>query len=105
DDVAYILNNSEAKVAVLEDTKQLEKVLQKKSENALPHLKKIVVMDPQAMRLAASGGDVLTLQALKELGKREESRDPAKFDDALSSASPADLITISYTSGTTEIPK
>jgi long-chain acyl-CoA synthetase len=49
--------------------------------------------------------NVMTLQALKELGKREEAKEPSRFDTNLSAAKPDDLITICYTSGTTGMPK
>jgi long-chain acyl-CoA synthetase len=49
--------------------------------------------------------DVMTLQALKEIGKREEARDPQKFEKNLTLAQPSDTLTICYTSGTTGVPK
>jgi long-chain acyl-CoA synthetase len=111
DDVAYIANHCEAHVIILEDEKQLKKVLDQKIEKpeSFPFLEKIVVLDPAAMRLAGQYQEgvknVLTLQALKELGKREEAKDPTRFDRYLSSANSKDLITICYTSGTTGVPK
>lgn len=103
DDVAYILNHSEAKVAILENIRQLEKVLEKRDQ--LPNLKNIVVIEPQAMNRASSLKDVMTLQALKELGRREEAKEPSRFESNLASAQPEDLLTICYTSGTTGVPK
>jgi long-chain acyl-CoA synthetase len=111
DDVVYICNHAEARIAIVEDDKQLQKILDKRAEKAdcLPYLEKIVVLDPAAMRLTAQYGslakNVMTLQALNELGKRESTRDPARFEKNLSAAKPDDLITICYTSGTTGIPK
>jgi long-chain acyl-CoA synthetase len=111
DDVSYILNHSESKIVILEDAKQLLKILEKKRSNprTAPLLEKIVVIDPSAMTVARqyveSAKDVITLQALKELGKREEVRDPTRFEQNLSSAKPDDLCTICYTSGTTGVPK
>jgi long-chain acyl-CoA synthetase len=111
EDVVYIAQHSEARIAVVEDEKQLQKILEKRLEkpDCLPHLKKIVVLDPAAMRVAiqyaGAGQDVLTLQALKEIGRREESRNPTRFEQNLRSAEPEDLITVCYTSGTTGTPK
>jgi long-chain acyl-CoA synthetase len=103
DDCAYILNHSEAKVAVVEDAKQLEKLLLKRAE--LKHLQKIVVIEPSGLKAAQGREDVLGFLALKELGRREESRNPTAFEKTLRSAKSDDLMTICYTSGTTGVPK
>ncbi|MGZ3707495.1 MAG: AMP-dependent synthetase/ligase [Bdellovibrionota bacterium] len=111
EDVIYILNHCEAKIAFVEDAKQLQKILEKRLENPkiLPHLQKIVVYESSAMALASAhqdaSKDVITLQALRELGRREEAKTPTRFDENLMAAKPADLITICYTSGTTGVPK
>lgn len=102
-DCVYILNHAEAKVVFVEDQKQLAKILDHRSE--LKFLEKIVVFEPSAMRIAGGASDVLTLQALREIGKREAGRDPQRFDQNLKATQPTDLLTICYTSGTTGVPK
>jgi long-chain acyl-CoA synthetase len=74
EDVVYIAEHADARILILEDAKQLQKILEKRAENpsCLPQVEKIVVIEPSAMNLAAryleGTKNVLTLQALKELG-------------------------------------
>ncbi len=103
EDSVYIVNHSEAKVAIVENAEQLGKLVSQRQK--LPNLGKIIVIESQAMQGASELKDVLTLQALKELGHREEANSPGRFDENLRAAKPNDLITICYTSGTTGIPK
>lgn len=111
DDVCYVANHSDARVMILEDARQLQKVLDKRLEkpDCMPKVEKIVVIEPAAMNLAANqqdaSRDVMTLQALKELGRREDARAPDRFERRLRDARPDDVITICYTSGTTGVPK
>lgn len=113
-DTVYLLNHSEAKVVVLEDGAQLRKILEARREDAhaLPFLKRIVVIEPSAMNFASPDSpgfkDILTFAALLELGRREQARDtqkPDRFEGNLRGASPEELMTICYTSGTTAVPK
>lgn len=111
EDVVFIANHSEARILILENGLQLQKVLDQRQErpNCLPLIEKIIVIEPSAMSLGArypeATQQVITLQALKELGRREEAKDPTRFDKNLTSAKPEDFITICYTSGTTGVPK
>lgn len=101
DETQYILNHCEAPVVFVEDAKQLEKVLAVRGQ--LPRVRKIVVFNITATPALAKEQDVLTLAALRELGKRAASQD--QFDRNLLAAKPTDLFTICYTSGTTGVPK
>jgi len=107
EDVVFILNHAEARIAFLEDAKQLEKILDKLDR--IPKLEKVIVLEPAAMALANQYQDasknVLTLNALKELGRREEAKAPLRFENYLKAAKPEDVISICYTSGTTGVPK
>lgn len=107
EDVAHLLTDSQSSIAIVEDAVQLDKIIQKRKQDprSLPHLKKVVLIDPAAIRMAAHFPDALTLSALQLLGRREEAKDPSLFDQNLTAADPNDLLTICYTSGTTGTPK
>ncbi|MDR3608221.1 MAG: AMP-binding protein [Oligoflexia bacterium] len=84
-----------ARIAIAGNSEQLLKLL----EIEHPKLEKIVVIDPGAMRVAPlrqwksafDPKNILTLQALIELGRREEGRGPARFNDHLQAASPNEI--------------
>ena len=91
--VQYLAGHCDAKVAIVEDTGYLERVLKVRAE--LPTLSELVVIDDPDGR---APGDVHALDAL--LGA-----EPVDLDTAAAIAQPSDLATVIYTSGTTGPPK
>jgi long-chain acyl-CoA synthetase len=96
--VAYIIGHSESKVAVVQNTEQLQKVLKMRSE--LPALQKVVVIE-------GYGGDadaelVMTWEDFLAAG---DSVSDADYDAARGKVKAEDLATFVYTSGTTGPPK
>ncbi|HET7591259.1 MAG TPA: long-chain fatty acid--CoA ligase [Solirubrobacterales bacterium] len=89
----YVLENSDAKVVVVEDGEQLEKVRQVRDQ--LPQLEQIVLM-------TGSAEDALSID---DLAARGAGADAAAWERLYSSVTPADICTFIYTSGTTGPPK
>ncbi len=96
----YILDNAEARVIVLSNTAQLEKLLG--VVDSLPRLATIVVMDPPP---AARDPRVRAWSAVHADGERRRAADPNGFRALADATRPSDLATIIYTSGTTGEPK
>ena len=96
----YILDNAEARVIVLSNTAQLEKLLG--VVDSLPRLATIVVMDPPP---AARDPRVRAWSAVHADGERRRAADPNGFRALADATRPSDLATIIYTSGTTGDPK
>jgi long-chain acyl-CoA synthetase len=96
--VAYIIGHSEAKIAFVDVTEQLEKVLKMRSE--LPALEKVVVFE--GYEGDADSDFVMTWDDFLTLGTEVED---ARYEEALLSVKPGDLATFVYTSGTTGPPK
>jgi len=89
----YVLENSDAKVVVVEDAEQLEKVKQVRSQ--LPQLQHIVLMvgsDPEAI-------------SMEDLAAKGAGVDAAVWEQRYTSVTPQDICTFIYTSGTTGPPK
>lgn len=96
--VAYIVEHSDTKIAVVEDLDQLDKVLKMRSE--LPKLEKVVVIS--GYDHSADKDLVLSWDDLIAAGSALPDE---RFDDARTKVGPNDLATFVYTSGTTGPPK
>ncbi|MBW3589694.1 MAG: AMP-binding protein, partial [Actinobacteria bacterium] len=97
--VSYIVGHSEAKVAIVENQDQLDKILKTKTE--MPKLQKVVVVTGES---AGEEDWIISFDELKRLG-REAGKDSSALDERIASVTPDDLATIVYTSGTTGPPK
>jgi long-chain acyl-CoA synthetase len=93
--LAYMLNDSGAKVVVVSSGELYEKII---AAGELPALEHVVVMDAGEFSGAES------FAALMKGAKEREAKDAA-FDATLKETQPGDLATIIYTSGTTGEPK
>ncbi|MFI5174390.1 MAG: AMP-dependent synthetase/ligase [Terriglobia bacterium] len=100
-DIAYILNHSEAKLVVVENRKQLEKINEVRPQ--VPALKTAVIIDETGM----SGRDdfLIPWSDLLIEGERLAASPRSKLDDQLDSLRPEQLAIVIYTSGTTGPPK
>jgi long-chain acyl-CoA synthetase len=97
--VAFIVGHSDSKVAFVENTEQLEKILKMRSE--LPALQKVVVFEgPEPASpdkdFVLTWGDFLALA---------DGVDDRVYEDVTANIKPEDLATFVYTSGTTGPPK
>ena len=89
----YVLENADAKVVVVEDDEQLEKIRAVREQ--LPLLEHVV-------RMTGSSEDAVSMQ---ELQARGETREVAEWETRWGSVTAADICTFIYTSGTTGPPK
>ncbi len=100
--VHYILSDSQSRFLFVEDEEQLDKVLEVLPD--LPHLIKIIVMDNKGLR-RFEHPQVLSLEALRQLGAKAMTLDPHCLDAIRTASSPEHLAILVYTSGTTGKPK
>jgi long-chain acyl-CoA synthetase len=100
--VHYILSDSQSRFLFVEDEEQLDKVLEVLPE--LPDLIKIIVLDDKGLR-HFEHPQVISLEALRQLGAKALALDPHRLDTIREAASPEHLAILVYTSGTTGKPK
>jgi long-chain acyl-CoA synthetase len=100
--VQYLCDDSSTTVLFVEDDEQLDKALAVRHQ--LPRLKKIVVANMEGLR-EVDDAQVMSLAALRELGRAHASENPAALDARVAACQPDDLAILVYTSGTTGKPK
>ena len=100
-DMAYILSHSEARLVVVENRKQLEKINDVRAQ--VPSLQRAVIIDATGV----SRGDefVVPWDDFLQRGERLAALQPANLDPPLSGLRSDQLAIIIYTSGTTGPPK
>ncbi|EFL15059.1 AMP-dependent synthetase/ligase [Streptomyces sp. C] len=102
---SFILADSESRVLIAEDAKQLAKARERRAD--LPDLAHVVVLE-EADAVPAEGdpeGWVLSLAELEERGNEYLAKHPAAVKDRIAAITPDQLATLIYTSGTTGRPK
>jgi long-chain acyl-CoA synthetase len=89
----YVLENSDARVVIVEDDEQLEKIREVKG--ACPKL-------DQVIRMTGSSEDAISME---ELSERGDGHSTEEWERRWGSVSADDICTFIYTSGTTGPPK
>lgn len=100
--MAFQLNDSQAKVLFVEDEEQLDKFLEQEAK--LPYLKHVVVYDMEGLR-RFSHPKVMSWEAFLALGDEDRARLEVEWDKRIDAGLPEDLAILIYTSGTTGNPK
>ena len=98
--VFYIADQSDSVLAFVEDQEQLDKMLA--IWNRLPNIKKIVVFDRY---FPTDLPHVNSIEEFLQVGRDYGEKHPDQFEESISNSQPDDLISFTYTSGTTGDPK
>ena len=101
-EVAYVLEHSDAEIIVCEDQEQVDKVIEVRAQ--LPLLKRIVVVETKGMRNYPADL-VVSFAELEESGAAHRKANPELVDSALARQGLSDIALMIYTSGSTGKPK
>jgi long-chain acyl-CoA synthetase len=101
-EVAYLLQDSGAKVLIAEDQEQVDKALAVVED--CPALEHIVYLEPRGVR-SYDHPKLLAWEDLLERGREHREHHPELLDRAADDAEEDDVVTLIYTSGTTGPPK
>src|SRR6185369_7632750 len=96
--IAYIINHSDAEFVLVDSREQLQKVLSVREQ--LPKVRHIIVLDPEAIT-----GDVISNRDFIARGHAERERFGPLLKERAEGAQPDDIAIMVYTSGTTGPPK
>ena len=102
-EIEYIASHSESAFAVAKDQEQVDKFLEIRER--LPALKKIIYWDTLGMWTYQGNPWLMEFGEVIDLGRRYDEDHPDFFETCIDGARMDDLAIISYTSGTTGLPK
>jgi long-chain acyl-CoA synthetase len=93
DECQYVIENSDAKAVIVEDSEQLTKI--DEIRDRVPKLEHVI-------RIEGAGGSAISMDELVDAG---QSRPDSEWEQRWQSVTPDDICTFIYTSGTTGPPK
>jgi long-chain acyl-CoA synthetase len=100
--VEYLITDSGTRFYFAEDEEQLDKVLEVRART--PTLEKVILFDMEGLR-SFDDQQCMSLDQLVDLGREYLARHPQAWTAEIEAADPDDLMILTYTSGTTGMPK
>ena len=102
-ELATMLNRFQAVFVVVQDQEQVDKLLEVKEQ--LPHVRKIIYIDPTGMRTYVNNPWLMSFQELLRIGESLDKEQPQRFEEELWKGKLEEVALMIMTSGTTGIPK
>ncbi|NRA55234.1 MAG: long-chain fatty acid--CoA ligase [Gammaproteobacteria bacterium] len=102
EEVAYLLNYSQATIIIAEDEEQCDKILELGDE--VPGIKHIVYCDPRGMR-KYDDARLTSIEDVYQLGREVLAANPTAYDQLVDGTNPDETAIYCTTSGTTSKPK
>jgi long-chain acyl-CoA synthetase len=101
-EVAHFTGHSGSRIVVAHDQEQVDKLLQ--IQDKLPKMYKVIYWDDRGL-WNYEDPLLMSYDSVLELGRNYEKEHPGVFEEEINTGKEDDLAVISYTSGTTGLPK
>ena len=101
-EIQYVVEHSDARFVLAEDQEQVDKLVEVRA--GLPSVERVFYDDPKGLRHYDPAW-LMPLTELERRGRELDAAQPGLFDELVASGRPDDVALISYTSGTTGLPK
>ncbi|MGH7322653.1 MAG: AMP-binding protein [Candidatus Rokuibacteriota bacterium] len=101
-EMQYVVDHSDARFVLAEDQEQVDKLLEARA--GLPKVERVFYDDPKGLRHYEREW-LMPLTELEQRGREIDAARPGLFDELVGAGRPEDVALISYTSGTTGLPK
>ncbi len=102
DQMEFMINHSEAVAIICEDQEQVDKVLE--IESSISEVQHIIYWDDRGM-WQYDHPKLKTFKKLQNIGKEHLKKHPGAFEETVAAGQGHDIAVLSYTSGTTGLPK
>jgi long-chain acyl-CoA synthetase len=102
EEIKYVINQSGSVFIIVEDQEQVDKMLDIRDQ--IPQVKKIIYWDPKGLRFY-DDPILMSFEAVITLGKEYEKEHPGVFEKLIAESDPEDPVYLTYSSGTTGMPK
>ena len=101
-EMEYIVNHSDSTFVLAQDQEQCDKMLE--IQDKLPNVRKVIYWDDRGL-WNLDNDWLVSFEEVCDIGRAVLANNPTKFEDEIWKGSADDVGLISYTSGTTGLPK
>jgi long-chain acyl-CoA synthetase len=101
-EIQYVITQSGSAFVVVEDQEQVDKVLDIKDE--ISEVKKVIYWDSKGLRFY-DDPILMRFDEVVALGREYDRQHPGQFEQIIEKSDPEDAVMLTYSSGTTGLPK
>ncbi len=101
-ELGYVIDNADAVYLFAHDQEQCDKALALRDK--LPHVRKVIYWEERGL-WNYDDPWLMSFQEVQALGRQYDEQHPGAFDRLIANGQPDDVALLSYTSGTTSLPK